>query len=207
MTDSVRYITLGRDCSPAAALRNLHLREFALPFDWVQVEPHQLCNIITNDFKEYHDNLVFYGSRIRDGYGVYFPHDYPTIEHKELYINEEADGGGIVEKTIVADWRTHIPVIQEKYARRIERFHSILSSTAPIIALIACRVHDIPLIRDTFLKRYNKQNIVYVIATNDQTSDPQIVTCMPHVNGEWNNTSVWGEAISRAKEIIARSTL
>jgi hypothetical protein len=204
MTESIRYITIGKHCAPAAALRKLNLREFALPFDWVQVEPRQLCDIIQNNFKAYHDNLVFHGSRIRDGYGVYFPHDYPTIEHAELCINEEADIGGIVEKQIVADWRTHIPVIQEKYARRIERFHSILSSTAPIIALFEGSVHDIPLIRDTFAKRYNKQNIVYVIATSETTSDPQIVTCMPHANGEWNNTAVWEAAISRA---IARITL
>ena len=32
---SYNYLTIGYDCSPAAALRNLNLREFALPFDWV----------------------------------------------------------------------------------------------------------------------------------------------------------------------------
>ena len=32
---SINYLTLGYDCSPAGALKNLNLREFALPFDWV----------------------------------------------------------------------------------------------------------------------------------------------------------------------------
>ena len=32
---SFNYLTIGQDCSPAAALRNLNLRDFALPFDWV----------------------------------------------------------------------------------------------------------------------------------------------------------------------------
>lgn len=32
---SFNYLTIGNDCSPAAALKNLNLREFTLPFDWV----------------------------------------------------------------------------------------------------------------------------------------------------------------------------
>ena len=29
------FLTIGYDCSPAAALRELNLRNEALPFDWV----------------------------------------------------------------------------------------------------------------------------------------------------------------------------
>ena len=29
------FLTLGYDCSPAGALREMGLREYALPFDWV----------------------------------------------------------------------------------------------------------------------------------------------------------------------------
>ena len=31
----IHFITMGFDCSPASVLRNLNLRGFALPFDWV----------------------------------------------------------------------------------------------------------------------------------------------------------------------------
>jgi len=200
MENTIRYITIGTDCTPAAALRNLSLREFALPFDWVQMQPDQLCAILRNNFKGYHENLTLYGSRIQNAYGIYFPHDYPTIERTELYINEEADVGGIPEKPIAPGWERHIPSVQQKYARRIERFHTILSSNTPIIALYRGSINDIPMIKDAFLQRYHKQNIVYVVATKELSSDA-VITCDPEANGEWNDITIWDDAISRAKEI------
>ena len=34
--DKFNFITIGYDCSPASALRGLNMRQFALPFDWVE---------------------------------------------------------------------------------------------------------------------------------------------------------------------------
>ena len=201
MDNAIRYITIGTDCAPAAALRNLSLREFALPFDWVQMQPDQLCRILYNNFKGYHENLTLCGSRIQNGYGVYFPHDFPTIERTEIYINEEADVGGIPEKTIAPGWERHIPAVQEKYARRIERFHSILSSNAPIIALYRGSINHIPMIKEAFSQRYNKQNIVYVVATKELSSDAAVIACDTEAKGVWNDLTIWDDAISLAKEI------
>lgn len=41
------YLTIGYDCSPATALRNLNLREFALPFDWIVSKISSLDNCFT----------------------------------------------------------------------------------------------------------------------------------------------------------------
>jgi hypothetical protein len=123
----VQFITLGTTCVPAAALRNLNLRQFALPFDWVNFNAQKLCAIIQNNFEGYHNNLRAGPTQIVDGYGVIFPHDYPTVEKQVLTIDEEADIGGIPERAILPGWEAHVGAVREKYARLIERFHSLMS--------------------------------------------------------------------------------
>lgn len=51
------YITIGRDCSPAAALRNLNIREFALPFDWIVSSISSIQECIEDHFEKFHSNL------------------------------------------------------------------------------------------------------------------------------------------------------
>ena len=59
MSTEYNYISLGFDCSPAAALRGLNLREFALPFDWVRMKVDILIRCLKDDFKNFHKNLKF----------------------------------------------------------------------------------------------------------------------------------------------------
>ena len=86
------YIALGSDCSPAAALRNLNLREEAMPFDWCQTSVPQILDCIHDNFSNFHKNLKFNNTKTRviDSYGIEFPHDYPFIdnEYKEDDIGE-----------------------------------------------------------------------------------------------------------------------
>ena len=51
------FLTLGYDCSPAAALRNLELREHALPFDWVVSNVNSIHKCIEENFSVFHRNL------------------------------------------------------------------------------------------------------------------------------------------------------
>jgi hypothetical protein len=53
------FLTLGYDCSPAAALRNLELREHALPFDWVVSNVNSIHKCIEENFSRFHRNLSF----------------------------------------------------------------------------------------------------------------------------------------------------
>jgi len=79
MLNELNYITIGYDCSPAAALRNLGLRDVALPFDWVVTNTDSFSQCIVNDFAEFHTDLKYNHLRTRliDKYGFEFPHDYP----------------------------------------------------------------------------------------------------------------------------------
>ena len=51
---SFNYLTIGFDCSPASALRNLNLRESALPFDWVISNIKFLQRCFETNFEYFH---------------------------------------------------------------------------------------------------------------------------------------------------------
>ena len=167
------YITLGESCAPATALRNLNIRKYALPFDWIRSNPKQLCDAISNDFKGFHDSLKLSDNKntIYDSYGLDFPHDYPTVKQPKSYHNEQDEVGGIHEDTIIEAWRDTIPQVQEKYKRRIERFNSIMNSDEPVIALYSGEISEIQLFKDTFKKKYNKLNIWYVVLSEECISN------------------------------------
>jgi len=169
----MKFITLGQTCSPATALRNLSLREYALPFDWIRSNPNILSEVIVNNFNGFHDSLKLSENKtyVIDSYGLEFPHDYPTLNQSIIQVNEEAEAGNIVENEIIDSWTYLIPEIQEKYKRRIERFHSIMNSGEPVIALFSGEISGIQLFKDAFLKRYNKMNIFYAVLSEECISD------------------------------------
>jgi len=164
----MKYITLGWDCSPATALRNLQLREYALPFDWIRSNAEILSKVIENNFSGFHESLKLSENKqfIIDSYGLNFPHDYPTIKQNCISLTDEID-----ETILISDWEKYIPDIQEKYKRRIERFHSIMNSDEPLIALYAGYISDVQLFKDAFKTRYNKTNIFYAVLSEECITD------------------------------------
>ena len=60
------YLTIGYDCSPATALRNLNLREFALPFDWIVSKISSLDNCFTTNFENFHKKLYLKSNKKKD---------------------------------------------------------------------------------------------------------------------------------------------
>ncbi len=73
------FLTIGNDCSPAAALRDLNLRKFALPFDWIKINITHLEKCLEDNFINFHCNLKLNKnkSRLIDTYDFEYPHDYP----------------------------------------------------------------------------------------------------------------------------------
>ena len=53
------FISIGYDCSPAAALRVLNYRNFALPFDWINTNIKGLNQCFEEDFSRFHTNLKY----------------------------------------------------------------------------------------------------------------------------------------------------
>ena len=105
-------------------------------------------------------------------------------------------------KQIIADWEKYYNLVKEKYARRIERFNTIMRNTAPIIVLCRYRNKDINTLKHLFAKYYNKTNIVFVNSTQEQSNDPLVINCHTEKHAIWNDPIVWKEGIDKARGIL-----
>jgi hypothetical protein len=201
-----QYVPLGYDCSTAQALKDLELREFALPFDWTQTHFIQILQCITDDFRKFHQDIKLintpFGQRVIDNYGIQYPHDYPTIETEDdkKEINEE---NFYNEKKIVDNYKDYIDKVLEKYQRRINRFKEIFKTKKPIIILYRGCYSNAEAFKNSLHKYYNRNDIIFVIANKEENHNNNgIICCNPEKNGNWNDKSVWLEAIELAKQNI-----
>lgn len=202
---SINYMSLGYDCSPAATLKNLNIRDEALPFDWVVSDLEILITCIEDNFNSYHKNLRFNQRKTRliDSYGFQFPHDYPFDSNN---IDNSKIGEGVfgeeLNKQIISNWSEYHTTALEKYKRRIERFYTYLSSEKPLIIL--CRnylVKDINHFASYLANKFRKSNIYFVISSKEKFKNNYAITCDTEKNGTWNESSIWLEAINSIKLI------
>ena len=148
--ESYNFITLGIDCQPTFALKQLDLRKYALPFDWLTSNANMTVECIKDDFKFFHKELKFDSNNVLcDKYGFGFAHDYPLKKEGE--------------PAPVDNWMDYNADVIEKYERRIKRFNDILNSDTPIIAIYKGPKEDIQYFKQIFQEKYNKTNIVYII--------------------------------------------
>jgi len=197
----VNYLTIGHDCSPAAALRDLNLREFALPFDWVVSNITILEKCFQSDFAHFHKNLVFNYNKTRliDFYGFQFPHDYPlNTNTNDIEVITNIGEGAFGEergKFINDKWSDYYDFVLEKYKRRIERFKNIVSDIKPIIVLCRYNTVDVLKLQQLFIKYYNKENIYFVNSSNQIFENDKIKNIYTEKNNTWNETSMWKQGI------------
>ena len=198
-------IGLGSDCSLAATLRNLELRQFALPFDWVCSSPESLEACFKDNFNKYHCNLKLTENKKRlvDHYGFEFPHDYPLTN--TVNIDDRVGEGHIGEEegqTISDNWKTYYGIVKAKYDRRIERFIKIMNDPLPLIVLSRYNISDFEKIKDLVFNYYNKFNIVFINACHLDFQSNNIILCNPERGGDWNNINIWKESIDKAVTFI-----
>jgi hypothetical protein len=200
------YLTLGCDCSPASALKNLNLRNFALPFDWVVSNIHILSYCFKTNFEHFHTNLVFNHNRTRliDYYGFQFPHDYP-LSNVDIVENNIGEGVFAEEKNkyISEDWNKYYTIVLDKYKRRIERFKSIIADKKPIIVLCRYSTRDVLLLHQLFIYHYKLTNIYFCNSSNEMFENNHIINIYTEKNNIWNDVTIWEEGIQRIiKKII-----
>lgn len=198
----VNYLTLGRDCSPAAALKYLHLRKYALPFDWVSSNINSLERCFVSNFDKFHKDLVFNHNKTRfiDYYNFEFPHDYPLndnsgfeyFKEEDTYISEQ-DGKHITDK-----WIDHYDSVLEKYNRRIQRFKDIINDTKPIICLTRYNTGDVLKLQKIFNEYYKIEDIYFVNSSSEIFETDKIINVHTEKNGEWNDISIWKKGIDDA---------
>jgi len=199
------FITLGNDCSPAAALRNLQLRDVALPFDWVVSTFHFLNECFENNFKKYHTDLKFNSTHTRliDSYGFEFPHDYPVTNY--IHNNEQIGEGSFGEDTgrvIVEDWVKYYDIVKEKYNRRIERFLNIMRDNTPLIVLTRYNAEEVSALKIMLEYHFNRKDVVIVNSCETESIFNDIICCNTEKNGTWNDSAIWKENIEKAIDIV-----
>uniref|UniRef100_A0A6C0AQA6 Papain-like cysteine peptidase n=1 Tax=viral metagenome TaxID=1070528 RepID=A0A6C0AQA6_9ZZZZ len=195
----INYLTLGYDCSPAAVLRNLNIRKFALPFDWVVSDVNILEKCFEDNFSKFHKNLKFNYNKTRliDEYGFQFPHDYPLNNMTNINNNNVGEGIFGEEKNnfITDNWINYYDVVLEKYNRRIERFKIIVNDINPIIVLCRYNTKQVFKLQEIFLKYFNKQNVYFLNSSNQVFENSKIKNIYTEKNGEWNNTNIWKQGL------------
>ncbi len=154
---AVQIVSLGFNCRPAQALFDEHLRNASYPFDWIWTQADQLYKVIDDDFAHFLEpESLKPGHRgILDYYGLHFMHDFPT-EH------------GIVDSPARSDWKDFIPIVREKYLRRINRFKNLLSGSEKIYLIryyLVTKAQAIAL-RDLFIKKYPKLDFTLVVVSD-----------------------------------------
>jgi len=152
------YISLGNNCTPASELRVLGLRTTAMPFDWVRSTPDIISACIRADFAGYHTDLRLdtVSERVVDGLGIEFTHDYPNLE---TYNNVP----------VIEGWEVYIPLINEKYHRRIARFIGLMCSyNIPIVILCNMSFEGIEKVRDAIRERYNRTRRLVFVSLNSE---------------------------------------
>ncbi len=193
------YLTIGYDCSPAAALKGLNMREFALPFDWVVSNVNTLQMCFETNFKDFHKELTFNHNKTRliDHYGFQFPHDYPltnmtNVENNigEGVFNEECD------QFITDTWYDYHSIVLTKYNRRIERFNNIINDTKPIIVLCRYNTDDVLKIRELFIKYYKNNNIYFINSYNEPFENDYIKNINTEKDNKWTDINIWKEGIN-----------
>jgi len=199
----MNYITLGYDCSPASALRNLQLRQFALPFDWIVAFVDNLDICFQENFSRFHTNLRYNHTqrRVIDDYGFEYPHDYP-LENEHIDNIEEAFIGEVVGKVICSNYMDYYDAIYNKYKRRIERFLNIMHDKKPIIVLCRHSTSDVLKLQESILKNYKKENVYFVNSTSEEFENNKIINIFTEKNGNWNEDDIWEKGIERIKSKI-----
>ena len=195
---SFNYLTIGYDCSPAAALRGLNLREFALPFDWVISNIKILQRCFETNFEYFHKKLTFNYNKTRliDHYGFQFPHDYP-LTNMTNFENNIGEGvfGEERGKFITEKWCDYYDTVLDKYNRRIERFKNIINDTKPIIVLCRYNTKDVLVLQELFIKYYKNNNIYFVNSCNEVFENDYIKNIYTEKDNKWNDINIWKEGI------------
>lgn len=199
------YITIGHDCSPAAALRNLNVREFALPFDWVVSTLGAIDQCFATNFEFFHKELTLNHRRTRliDHYGFQFPHDYPLNDMNDVSNNiGEGVFGEENGKFIKDNWTDYHDIVLEKYNRRINRFKNIINDTKPIIVLCRYNTKEVLQLQQLFVKYYNRTNLYFVNSSNEVFENNKIKNIYTEKNNQWNDADIWNEGINDIRRKI-----
>lgn len=155
-------VSLGFFCGPSQELERIGLRSFSLPFDWLITEDFQVVlSLIETHFEGFLNE-----ENLEQEIGVNPKYYYDTRQKIHFYHDFSAS----------VELRNQLPMVKQKYGRRIERFYKIISEPCLFIRYCFSKeeycwvCEHIEQIR-TSLKRYDKYNeIIFVCNQEDVNS-------------------------------------
>lgn len=142
------FVSLGSYCAPAAILRALGLRKAAFPFDWnVCLDGEKLIEILKENFSNFLnlDYLV--------------PHNWAMLLHTYYHMEFVHDGFWTEQEVPV-----YMPLLQEKYTRRIERFRKLNEHQGKVF-----------FIRSAYVLSLGDKNFTYKVKENLEISEDYTV--------------------------------
>jgi hypothetical protein len=182
LIDKFNFLSMGSECSAAAAIKGLGLRIASYPFDWIRSNNAiPIIRCLSDDFAKFHTDLLWNGPHLTDSYGFDFAHDYPL-----------EDG------VIVNNWQDTYDTVIEKYQRRITRFRLLMKDPKPLIIFYRGYTEHCPIFKQIFKEKYNKTNVIFIVAHYCPSNYDYIFTCEPEKNGLWNDAEIWKEALDKA---------
>ena len=125
-------ISLGDACGPAMMLRDLGLRREAFPFDWTVSHYDAFIRAFTEDFQFFLTDLKMRSGNqgVIDHYGIHFTHDWPTVERPNI---DALQADYINNADLSSNWQQALPLVRQKYVRRIERFRNVCRGSDKVI--------------------------------------------------------------------------
>jgi hypothetical protein len=191
-TDPI-YIPLGSSCVPGLRLNECSLRLAAYPFDWLISPFDAVYATIEEDFSRFFTGLELVpdASGAKDSYGHLFIHDWRIKEHPSVDL---AEVDWVPSNTIIGDWQEYLPLIREKYKRRIERFEHVLNSERNIVFV---RYNEIDKessikLRDLIRNKYpNLKFVLVVVKFDPEFVEPWDIEHIKNFSIEHNDCENW----------------
>jgi len=126
--DTPKVISLGYRCEVAWQIRAMFGVEAAMPFDWLYTPLTSIPLMLEDCFQHMADPRWLepfeevrlerrFVTVINRRYHVLLPHEFPQTE----------------ERSIVPDWRDHIPEVASKWAYLSDRWRQTLAAGGPIV--------------------------------------------------------------------------
>lgn len=159
-------ISLGAACGSAMHLRSLGLRTAAYPFDWIISPFESLYEALNDDFSHFLTELTLRedGNGVIDYYGFHFTHDWPTKNNPNIDpLNTEFIG----VESLYPEWEKALPLVREKYRRRIQRFREACLGNERVYFFRTEYVNQEQaiMIRDLIRYKYPTLDFVLVVST------------------------------------------
>lgn len=171
-------ISLGGACGPAIMLRQLGLRTEAYPFDWIISSFESFQKAFLSDFEFFLTHLTERTDKIGviDYYGFHFTHDWPTVNAPNI---DSLHADYVGNYKLISTWETTVPLVKEKYKRRIERLKKICQGSSKVIFIreitgnppqsdLHPHQQEAVMIRDLFRTKYPNLDFMIVALSSSE---------------------------------------